>query len=108
MINPITKIYSLFHNSDQKLIQNLAYSSGVIFGKQHPEMIPAAKMVAMGITVSQGSSAKADLEVATGWLLKYSPGLEKQIKFIILSVEVMGADLTPIILAFIRGMGNEK
>jgi hypothetical protein len=100
------KMLSWFRVDKKKqiLIQEWAQKAGYVFGKQHPEMIPQAKLIAVGITTLQGNKQQRDLKTAVRFLLKLSPELEAPMEVIFLTVKNTGEDLTPIVLAFIDGM----
>jgi hypothetical protein len=84
--------------------EGMARNAGYIFGKQHPEMIPQAKLIAMGITVAKGSKKTRDLNTAVKMVLKLSPVIRPQLESALLFIEATGADVTPLVLAFINGM----
>ena len=103
-MNIFETILSWYRPKDQILLQEVAQKAGYVFGKKHPELIAPAKIVAMGITSDQGKDAKVNLEIAAYQLANYCPEIEKQIKFLLMSIDVLGTEITPIILSFIEGM----
>ena len=95
-------------SNEQKAVQGLAKQAGFIFGKQHPEMIPQAKLVAIGINASQNEDIQKNFDLAVKSLLKYfpSPILKSQINLVLVGMKTTGADVAPIVLAFIEGMDS--
>jgi hypothetical protein len=84
--------------------EGIARNAGYIFGKQHPELIPQAKIAAIGITEVSDNKKQKKLNAAVNFLLKLSPTLKPQIQTILLVTERTGEDITPLVLAFIQGM----
>jgi hypothetical protein len=95
-----------FLPAEQIALQSMARKAGFIFGKQHPEMIPQARLIALGIEASEDEDVKKNFNLAVEALLKHFPNtiLKRQIDVVLIEIAKTNADLIPIVEAFIEGM----
>ena len=95
-----------YPSAEQIACQSMARKAGFIFGKQHPEMIPQARLIALGIEASNDEDITKNFDIAVEVLIRYYPNeiLRRQIDLTLIEIAKLGADIQPIVEAFISGM----